>query len=132
MLRRGEWHAAGPGAEAKVDAFDRELFDSLADQLDMENAMETYDVFVEDAGDRPTALSAVGVEADRAGVRVNAHSLKSTAAQFGFCELSRLAEQLEHGSGEISEREFDLVVAGLRRAFEAGKACFDETYRSAA
>ncbi|MDR3466943.1 MAG: ATP-binding protein [Xanthobacteraceae bacterium] len=119
-------------AESAADVFDRTFFDSLAGELDLDDALVTYDVFLQDAVDRLTALSTASVDADRPGVRVNAHSLKSTAAQFGFSELARLALQLETSSGDIGEQDFDLMVAGLRTAFEAGKARFDATYRSAA
>jgi hypothetical protein len=54
----------------------------------------------------------------RATIKREAHSIKSSAATFGFVELSTLARELESAALAMSSAELRESVGTLRRAFE--------------
>jgi CheY-like chemotaxis protein/HPt (histidine-containing phosphotransfer) domain-containing protein len=124
--------AAPQAAAAAATAFEPEAFATLASELDMEGAMETFQVFVADTEQRLAALAQTALDANRKIVEVEAHSIKSTAATFGFVQLSELARQLEKTAPGIEAADFDAMVAALRLAFVAGRTKFDAAYASAA
>jgi HPt (histidine-containing phosphotransfer) domain-containing protein len=55
---------------------------------------------------------------DRPAIKRQAHSIKSSAATFGFVELSALARDLESGAEGMSVSLLHECVETLRRAFE--------------
>jgi signal transduction histidine kinase/DNA-binding response OmpR family regulator len=124
--------AAPPAADPADASFDPEPFATLEAELDRDSALETFAVFLTDTEARLAALGDAAVLANRKGVQVEAHSLKSTAATFGFRELSRIAKDLEQRAPGIAPDDFSAMVAGLRAAFAAGRTRFDAAHRPAA
>jgi HPt (histidine-containing phosphotransfer) domain-containing protein len=70
-------------------------------------------------------------DAHRKLVRLEAHTLKSIAASFGFHRMSELAKQLESNAMEIPEPEFRSIMPKIDEAFERGKAQFDAAFKTA-
>jgi hypothetical protein len=128
--REGE--AADDADESDVGILDPTAFRSLAAEIDLDGAIETFNIFVADARQTLNAFSTMAFEANRKLIQIEAHSLKSTAATFGFQKLAEIAKRLEHDALVIAEQDFRLIVPKLDEAFEKGKARFDATFKPAA
>jgi HPt (histidine-containing phosphotransfer) domain-containing protein len=136
QLAAGAKSAAPPAtpvsAESAADILDLTAFETLAEAIDFDDAIETYQVFVKDARRGLNSLSTMELDANRKLVRLEAHTLKSIAASFGFNRMSKLAMQLESAALEIPEPEFRSIIPRMDDAFERGKAQFDEAFSTAA
>jgi hypothetical protein len=125
--------SATPGAgESGVEILDPTTFEILAEAIDFDDAIKTYRVFIKDARRSLELLSTLEFDANRKQVRLEAHTLKSIAASFGFDRMSKLAMQLEIAAMEIPEPEFRSIVPSIDDAFERGKAQFSATFKHAA
>jgi signal transduction histidine kinase/DNA-binding response OmpR family regulator len=117
---------------ADADILDPAAFSSLAEEIDLDAAIETFNAFVADTHQRLQSFAALTLEASRKHVQIEAHSLKGTAATFGFQKLSEMARRLEQDAPVISEQDFRSLLPTLGEAFEAAKARFDDTFKPAA
>jgi len=120
-----------PTASDDIESFDRATFDTLVTELDMEGATETLGIFVEDTRHRLEEFSKLAVGENRKHVKLQAHSLKSTAATFGFQRLAGLAKQIEAEAPYISEADFKSVVHQMDDAFRTGMTLFREAFEAA-
>ena len=96
--------------------FDRAVFRELRDELGEADTVEVLAAFLADTSGKLTLAANSG---DRAMIKLEAHSIKSSAATFGFSELSNLARQLEFSSATLPPEDLRKSVGGLRDAFEA-------------
>ena len=113
--------AAEPG---KVDRMSP-LFDAAASKRSRQNSatktpMQALQAFFADTADKMARLQAS--REDRPLVRLEAHSIKSSAAMFGFAELARLARELEPDAAALPPAQLRQRVDELRRAFEARRS----------
>jgi histidine phosphotransfer protein HptB len=97
--------------------FDDTVFHSLGAELGEADALEVLDAFLTDTASKMETLAANG-EA-RPLIRREAHSIKSSAATFGFEDLSRLASELEFAAETMTPARLQESICELRRAFEA-------------
>jgi HPt (histidine-containing phosphotransfer) domain-containing protein len=104
--------------------FDESVYQILRSELGEEDAVEVLKTFLEDTASKLPKI-ALKVE-DRAEMRREAHSIKSSAATFGFSALSRLARELEAGAASMDIAQMREFVEKLQQAFEA-VARFSET-----
>jgi signal transduction histidine kinase/DNA-binding response OmpR family regulator len=132
MLAPARSAAGGADTMTNSDILDPAAFEALAAEIDMDGAVETFKIFAADTRRLLASLSKVEIETSRKQVQVDAHSLKSTAATFGFRQLSALAKQLEHSAMAIPEDQFLSIVPQMDAAFERGLARFDATFKPAA
>lgn len=98
-------------------AFDRSVLRLLVAELGADDVAEVLRAFLDDTRRKVDVLSAD--TPDPARVRQEAHSIKSSAATFGFAELSGLALTLEQEALNMSPDELRFATAALRRVFEA-------------
>lgn len=96
--------------------FDVSAFDGLCSELGNEDAAEVLQVFLDDTP-RKLAIMISDVM-DRPSIKRAGHSIKSSAATFGFAKLSSLARDLESGIEGMSVPQLHDCVETLRRAFE--------------
>jgi HPt (histidine-containing phosphotransfer) domain-containing protein len=97
--------------------FDKSILRNLVAELGADDVTELLDVFLADTSDRIEAL--VANYGDRPRTKREVHAIKSSAATFGFAELSGLARELERGSEMMSDAQLEQSVAALRRSFDA-------------
>jgi HPt (histidine-containing phosphotransfer) domain-containing protein len=97
--------------------FDQAVFRALCDELGEADTIEVLQAFLADTAGKLTHLAANSE--DRAMIKLEAHSIKSSAATFGFNELSGLAKQLEFSSATLPPEGLRKSVGGLRNAFDA-------------
>jgi histidine phosphotransfer protein HptB len=111
---------------------DPTAFESLTEEIDLDGAIEIFHIFVADTRRRLQSFSTMATDTDRKLIEIEAHSLKSTAATFGFRKLSELAARLEQDAMMIPERAYRVIVPELGDAFEQGKARFDAMFKPGA
>jgi HPt (histidine-containing phosphotransfer) domain-containing protein len=96
--------------------FDKSVFRILVAELGADDVAELLEVFIADTSDK---IDAFAKYPDRARTKREAHAIKSSAATFGFAELSGLARDLERCSDAASDSHLQQSVAALRRSFDA-------------
>ena len=96
--------------------FDPSVFRGLCSELGNEDAGEVLQAFLADTPRKITIM--ISVTTDRPSIKRAAHSIKSSAATFGFAELSALARDLEAGIEGMSAPQLHDCVGTLRQAFE--------------
>jgi histidine phosphotransfer protein HptB len=97
--------------------FDESVYQILCSELGDEDALEVLKTFLDDTSGKFTGLAAKF--ADRAVMKREAHSIKSSAATFGFATLSQLARELEVGATSMDPEQIQQHVEKMRQAFEA-------------
>jgi HPt (histidine-containing phosphotransfer) domain-containing protein len=97
-------------------SFDDAVFRSLVAELGEADALEVLQVFLADTADKIARLGANSQV--RPQIKREAHSIKSSAATFGFNDLSRLAKELEFGAETMTPAKLQESIFGLRGAFE--------------
>ena len=95
--------------------FDSSVFRGLCSELGNEDAVEVLLAFLADAPGKMVMMSATS---DRPSIKRAAHSIKSSAATFGFANLSALARDLETGIEGMNARQLQDRTETLRRVFE--------------
>lgn len=104
-------------------SFDEAVFRELGSELGPDDTVALLNVFLAD-----TAKKLIRIEAKdqaRATIKREAHSMKSSAATFGFRGLSQTARQLEAGAETMPQDALRASIEELRQAFEATRAFAD-------
>lgn len=96
--------------------FDRAVYLDLSSELGEEDTAEVLEAFLAD-GARKMGIMASAIQ-DRSTIKREAHSIKSSAATFGFAELSALARELEAGVEGMAAPQLHEFVEAIRRTFE--------------
>ena len=126
-----------PSSESPADStaaktlFDRSAFEALVAEISLETAIHAFSIFVEDTRARLDAFSDMKIADDRNRVRLQAHTIKSTAGTFGFRQLSALAARLESSSPDIAEEEFRSLVPEMGEAFASAMVQFTSARKAA-
>jgi HPt (histidine-containing phosphotransfer) domain-containing protein len=97
-------------------SFDDAVFRSLVAELGGADALEVLQVFLADSADKIARLGANNQ--GRPQIKREAHSIKSSAATFGFIELSTLAKELEFGAETMTPAKLQESIFELRQVFE--------------
>ena len=98
-------------------SFDRAVFRELVDELGAADTAEVLQTFLGDTGKKLTALEANSH--DGLLLKREAHSIKSSAATFGFTALSELARQIELGAATMTPEHRQRSIRELEETFEA-------------
>ena len=102
---------------SKTFSFDEAALRTLCAELGEADTLEVLKAFLADTATKLTRLDADG-EA-RPLIKREAHSLKSSAATFGFNDLSKLARELELGAETMTPARLQEFICELRQVFEA-------------
>jgi HPt (histidine-containing phosphotransfer) domain-containing protein len=97
-------------------SFDDAVFGSLVAELGEADALEVLQIFLADTADKIARLGANGQAIPQ--IKRQAHSIKSSAATFGFNDLSGLARELEFGAETMTPAHLQESIFELRQAFE--------------
>jgi len=97
--------------------FDESVYDELREALGDEDVAEALREFFDDTAAKMARLEARGDE--RPLLKLEAHSIKSSAGTFGFADLSQLARELEAGSATLPPEALRDYVTRMRSAFSA-------------
>ncbi len=96
--------------------FDQSVFRGLCSELGNEDAAEVLQAFLADTPRKMTLI--MSDTTDRPSIKRAAHSIKSSAATFGFAKLSALARDLESGIAGMTAPQLRDCVETLGEAFE--------------
>ena len=107
--------------------FDPASLDILRREIGKRTADEIYGEFIAETKTRLERL-AMFYAMDKTTVAREAHSLKSAASTFGFCELRHVAEHLERVGDEMSDEETRAIVDKLNASFCLGKIQSDQMF----
>ena len=114
-----------PPAEAALTdvgpTLDRAAFDELVDAIGAEDVRATLDVFFAETVERLALLRQLSCEADRPRIKDEAHTLKGASASLGLCQLSQLAQTLEHSAHAITPQEYRVLVDRLNAIFRISR-----------
>ena len=102
-------------AKSTLPVFARSEYDALAQELGQDEMREAVAAFFSDAEERLQVLSAAGLTHDREALSRDAHTIKGTAATFGFKRVAAVAKRLEHDATAIQAQDFAGIVSELTR-----------------
>jgi len=109
------------GRSAEPD-LDHAAFEKLAEEIGRDGACEIRTVFFAETEARLKLLRRLSLDADRARIGREAHSLKSAAATFGYRRLANLARQIEKSADQLSRENYLELLDDVDRAYAAGRA----------
>lgn len=98
-------------------SFDQAVYDELGAELGSADMAEVLNVFLADTADRVARLEAGHLT--RSASKREVHSIKSSAATFGFMDLSRLAIEIEAAVETMAPATLEDRICRLRRAFDS-------------
>lgn len=99
-----------------IDLFNRNVFDALCADLGEVDTIEVLKAFLADTAGKMTRVGANWEM--RPLIRQEAHSVKSSAATFGFDELAQAARGLELTAETLPTTALRDAVHELQSAFE--------------
>jgi signal transduction histidine kinase/DNA-binding response OmpR family regulator len=119
-----------PALNASAEpSLDRNAFEELAKEIGLDGACEIRAVFFAETEARLKLLRQLSVDAERAKIGREAHSLKSAAGTFGYRQLASLARLIEKRAEQLSHDEYFELLDQVDAAYAAGRA-LDLQYRS--
>ena len=110
--------------------FDEAVYDALRCELVADDTAEALNEFWDDTTAKMARLATKCEE--RPIVKLEAHSIKSSAGTFGFARLSQLARELEAGAATLSLEKIRESIHELRQTFEATREFAQAKLRTAA
>lgn len=111
-------------------SFDEAVFRELGSELGPDDTAALLNVFLADAKKKLVRIEAE--DQARAVIKREAHSMKSSAATFGFLVLSQTARQLEAEAEAMPQAELQASIRELRQAFEETRAFADRNLLNSA
>jgi HPt (histidine-containing phosphotransfer) domain-containing protein len=96
--------------------FDRDIFRELCAELGPEDTAEVLKTFLADTARKIEIMTSAML--DRTTVKREAHSIKSSAATFGFAQLSALARECEAGVEAMNASGLHEFLESFRQVFE--------------
>jgi hypothetical protein len=121
-------HAAPPLASTgaapanPVSVLDREVFRELVREIGEQAANEIHAVFTAETEARLQLLRRLAIESERVKIGREAHSLKSSAATFGYRALAGLALRLERESARLADNEYGALLDAMDAAYSSAAA----------
>lgn len=101
---------------SETPLLDQAVFLELSSELGREDATEVLETFLADTSRKMRDMTSAAQ--DRSAIKREAHSIKSSAATFGFAELSALARELEARAEGVGPAELYEFVETLSQVFE--------------
>jgi histidine phosphotransfer protein HptB len=92
------------------------VLNELGTELGLDSAAEVLRMFLADTAEKMVVITSTG--ANRLATKREAHSIKSSAATFGFDRLSQLARELEAGAETLDAIQLDSAISALQGAFK--------------
>ena len=120
-------HLAPPLAQTQSEAanpasaLDLAVFDLLVKEIGEQAASEIHKVFTEETESRLKLLRSMSLDSDLITIGREAHSLKSSAATFGYCELARLSEKLEDDARWLADGEYRELLDRIDAAYGSAR-----------
>jgi hypothetical protein len=107
---------------AAEPVLDRNAFEELAREIGPDGACEIRTVFLAETEAKLKLLRRLSVDADRATIGREAHSLKSAAGTFGYRQVAGVARLIERRAEQLSSDDYLQLLDHVDAAFAAGRA----------
>jgi HPt (histidine-containing phosphotransfer) domain-containing protein len=120
-----ETYNADTSVATHAAVLNNEIFGRMAAMLPAEQLRELYIITINDVLRRVNLMRASLENGDHAAIRAEAHAIKGGCGMVGATELSRLATDVEAGSGQGSKKsnppfsDFDAACARLQGMLDA-------------
>ncbi len=120
-----EASSENPVTAPHTTALDEEIFGRMAAMLPAAQLKELYRITIDDVLRRVRLMRASLENGDHAAIRAEAHAIKGGCGMVGASELSRLAADIEAGSGQGSQKgnppfaDFDAACSRLQVMLDA-------------
>jgi CheY-like chemotaxis protein/HPt (histidine-containing phosphotransfer) domain-containing protein len=111
---------AAPATAASV--LDREVFRELVREIGEQAANEIHAVFTAETEARLRLLRRLAIESERVRIGREAHSLKSSAATFGYRALAGIAVRLEREAVRLADNEYRALLDAMDAAYFSAAA----------
>jgi hypothetical protein len=121
-------HAAPPLASTgaapatAISVLDREVFRELVREIGEQAANEVHAVFTAETEARLQLLRRLAIESERVRIGREAHSLKSSAATFGYRALAGIAVRLEREAVRLADNEYRALLDAMDAAYSSASA----------
>jgi hypothetical protein len=121
-------HAAPPLASTgaapatAISVLDREVFRELVREIGEQAANEVHAVFTAETEARLQLLRRLAIESERVRIGREAHSLKSSAATFGYRALAGIAVRLEREAVRLADNEYRALLDAMDAAYSSAAA----------
>ena len=102
-----------------MQVFDEAVFRLFAAEFGDAEAVEVLQIFLADTANKMIRLAASGET--RPLIKLEAHSIKSSAATFGFEDLSQRARELEFGAETMVPAKLRESVCELQQSFDRAR-----------
>jgi PAS domain S-box-containing protein len=112
-------------------AFEPTRFGLLSEEIGIGPARELVEVFLGDTAERLTAMRSLVAAGERKTLERTAHSLKSSAATFGFERLAALAREIENAAAAAPEPLLLALAEAAAEALESGRRGWQGAARKA-
>lgn len=99
-----------------------DAYEALVAEIGEDGASEVRDVFWSETSARLQLFRALSLADQRARIAREAHSLKSSAATFGYVRLAALALLLEKSAEALGDAEFRDLLDRMDAAYAAARA----------
>lgn len=97
------------------ELFDEAVFKDLGAEIGEADTIEVLKAFLADTESKMAGLANSEM---RSLIKREAHSIKSSAATFGFSDLSRLARELEFGAETVTPAKLQVSLGELQQSFK--------------
>jgi HPt (histidine-containing phosphotransfer) domain-containing protein len=116
---------------ADVPILDHQALQRLIEDIDVDSARITVDVFVAETVKRLALLRQLSCCSDRKRIGDEAHTLKGASGTACLRQLAQLAMTLEHGAATITPDAYRELLDRIEASFVAGRAQVENALRLA-
>ncbi|GER01892.1 hypothetical protein JCM17845_25150 [Iodidimonas gelatinilytica] len=107
-----------PGEETMVEALDQAALNRMGAEVGSDLLQHLINTFIDEAGQRRSAIAKAAEQRDYDSLQINAHALKSAASTFGANRLSAEAAALEHLSRTCDMPAINKAIALLQKEMD--------------
>ena len=100
---------------------DRAELDTFIEEIELDGVRATLDVYLEETVERLALMRRLSVEADRAKIETEPHTLKGSSSTFGLTQLATLGRTLEYAAHQIAPEDYRDLLDRIEAAFAASR-----------
>jgi HPt (histidine-containing phosphotransfer) domain-containing protein len=100
---------------------DTTVFDNLVAEIGLEDAQQTFSIFISETDDRLKRFRQLSCDKDRDAIKQEAHGLKGTAGNFGLRQVSELARKLEQDAATIMSGAYEATLRSLETSYATAR-----------
>ena len=115
--------AVSPGIAERACDLDNSTFEALVAELGLEDTVQMFSVFFNEADKRLRRLRELSYE-DRKAIEHEAHGLKGSAGNYGLQRVSELAAVLEQDARTATPDRYQAALKSLEISYAAARERF--------